>query len=210
MNKSSKEFRQFKTRTQSPHLTQQSHSISSGKQVAAPTASINQNASSSASNSFNNIEKEATKLSIKSGYETPLTCRYGDVTDDHNYLDLSHNSIQQFQQQQQRLKAQSDSARGLPTPDLYQSLENPSNLNIYSELNTIQLTRGDLHRHSYQQNQQQQQQQQRKLHTTQLIRPLVHTNRPRHVDQHRNSLDGSNITVRAHQSRDVCLLSTCV
>lgn len=172
--------------------------------------SPNTKASSNIGTLFDIIEKEATKLSIKSGYETPLTCHYDDGAfqqsqNQHNYLDMSSASLPKFQQQQQRIKQLKgnklnlefemlkssqqqkgiESTTGQETPDLYQSLENPSNLNVYSELDCSQLIRGDLYRHSYQQSQPCQQRKQQQQVTAPLARPLVHTNRPKHVNQHR-------------------------
>lgn len=234
MSKSYKDIRRLKSMTDniSSQPKQQSNNVknpTSHENHERPTsANINNNnrkspntkASSNIGTLFDIIEKEATKLSIKSGYETPLTCRYGENYDgafqqgqnQHNYLDMSSASLPKFQQQQQqRIKQQKgnklnlefemlkssqlqngvgnsgvESATGQETPDLYQSLENPSNLNIYSELDCSQLIRGDLYRYSYQQSQpHQQRKQQQQQVTAPLIRPLVHTNRPKHVNQHR-------------------------
>ena len=68
---------------------------------------------------------------------------------------------------QNNLDTALDSARRI-TPDLYQSLENPSNLNIYSELDTSQFK--DFYR------------QQKPA----LTRPIIHRTRPNPYN-HKNS-----------------------
>ncbi len=154
LNKSSKEFKYLislndnlltsrsvnylvKTNQNSDQITIKPEISTTSKQLHKQANNIN--------NLFNIIEKENTNFSIKSGYDTPLTCLdTGRVSaEPHKYMNIETNI--KCSTKPEKVKKSIDSTYQVAQTmnnqtELYQKLEFPSQINLYSKLDTSNLS----------------------------------------------------------------------
>jgi len=146
LNKSSKELKRFISLNDSL-LTSRSvnYLVKTSDQIVSKTTTSKK----SDNILFNIIEKENTNFSIKSGYDTPLTCLdTGRASATHSYMDMLKTNTDKRQSSHPHKAVavaaiESDYQVNLSISDeaeLYQRLEFPSQINIYSTLEARSLS----------------------------------------------------------------------